>query len=63
MPTQAEIQKLAYELWEKEGRPHGRHMAHYYQAERVLQERAAGNGSPAAPAKPKRIPLARKGRR
>jgi hypothetical protein len=27
------IQHRAYELWEREGRPHGRDHAHWYQAE------------------------------
>jgi hypothetical protein len=27
------IQHRAYELWEREGRPHGRDQAHWYQAE------------------------------
>jgi hypothetical protein len=28
------IRERAYELWEREGRPHGRHMDHWVQAER-----------------------------
>lgn len=43
--SQAEIEKLAYELWEQEGRPHGRDVVHYLEAERLLRERArTGHG-------------------
>jgi Protein of unknown function (DUF2934) len=28
----------AYQLWEQEGRPHGRDQAHWFEAERALQE-------------------------
>ena len=36
------IQRLAYELWEKEGHKHGREHEHWQQAERILAEREAG---------------------
>jgi hypothetical protein len=26
------VRRIAYELWEKEGRPHGRHDQHWHQA-------------------------------
>jgi hypothetical protein len=28
----------AYQLWEEEGRPHGRDQAHWFEAERQLRE-------------------------
>ena len=42
------IRERAYELWEREGRPHGRHMDHWVQAERETQgsHRAEGSGRP-----------------
>ncbi len=39
MPTKEEIEKLAYRLWEEEGMPEGRAVAHYFEAERLLLER------------------------
>lgn len=36
MPSQQDIERLAYQLWERDGRPEGNHLAHYYEAERVL---------------------------
>jgi len=45
--SQAEIEKLAYELWEQEGRPHGRDLVHYQEAERLLRERAQAQRGPA----------------
>ena len=32
-PSEAEIARRAYELWEAEGRPEGRDVAHWHQAE------------------------------
>ena len=32
------IRKLAYEIWEREGRPHGRHERHWHQALRESRE-------------------------
>lgn len=39
MPTREDIEKLAYYLWEKEGKPEGRDQYYYYEAERQLKER------------------------
>ncbi len=39
MTSQA-ISARAYELWEKEGRPDGRDLAHWFEAERTLQQQA-----------------------
>lgn len=38
MPTNEKIEELAYLLWEKEGRPEGRDVTHYYEAERILRQ-------------------------
>ena len=35
-----EIEKLAYRLWEREGRPPGRAMANWLKAERMLSDEA-----------------------
>jgi hypothetical protein len=35
-PTTEEIAVCAYYLWEKEGRPHGRHLIHWLQVEEQL---------------------------
>ena len=48
------IQIRAYQIWEAEGRPHGRDQAHWYQAERELgtsarTEQADPSASKAAP--------------
>jgi hypothetical protein len=37
-----QIRERAYELWEHEGRPHGRHLDHWVQAERELGSESAG---------------------
>lgn len=38
--THQDIGTRAYELWEKEGRPDGRDVAHWLEAERTLQQQA-----------------------
>jgi hypothetical protein len=45
MPSQQDIERMAYELWEREGRPHGMDHHYYYEAERAL------NGDGAKPKK------------
>ncbi|MFT3974864.1 MAG: DUF2934 domain-containing protein [Amaricoccus sp.] len=37
-PTEPDIARKAYELWEAEGRPEGRDVAHWHQAERDVAE-------------------------
>ena len=39
------IRERAYELWEREGRPHGRDMDHWVQAERETQGRSGSEGA------------------
>lgn len=47
------ISRRAYELWEKDGSQHGRHLDHWYQAERELDAHShAEVPASAAPAEP-----------
>ena len=47
MPTtKEEIEKLAYQLWEKDGRPQGLALKHYYEAERIIRERQLAQTAP-----------------
>jgi len=48
MPTESsgDICKRAYEIWESEGRPHGRDMDHWLRAEAEFQ---GGSGASAKP--------------
>jgi hypothetical protein len=43
MPTEQQIQELAFSIWEKEGRPDGKDLEHYFRARETLidQERAS----------------------
>ncbi|MCI0439578.1 MAG: DUF2934 domain-containing protein [Chloroflexi bacterium] len=65
MVTEQKIRELAYQIWEREGRPHGRDLEHYVAAKRLIEEQesathtngsdsyeapAAQRGAPAAPA-------------
>ena len=56
-----EVARRAYEIWEREGRPHGRDRDHWLAAEReIAREAGVGKTTAAAgAAKPKR-PRARK---
>ena len=52
------VQLRAYQLWEAEGRPHGRDQAHWFQAERELDTKTpiiaeAAAAAPVAKAAPK----------
>ena len=53
-----QIRKRAYEIWEGEGRPHGRHIQHWFQAETEFLPRlrvvAVNDPLPATPKKPAR---------
>ncbi len=54
-PDEVLIRKRAYEIWEKENRPHGRDREHWDEALRqIAVENAAA--LPASPAKPARKP-------
>ncbi len=39
MVTEQQIKDLAYAIWEKEGRPEGKDLEHYFQARQILEER------------------------
>ena len=41
MVTEEEIKKLAYSLWEQEGRADGRDLEFYFRAKQILEGRAA----------------------
>jgi len=42
-PTSGQIAICAYLIWEEEGRPHGRHEAHWLQAEKQLKVDCTGD--------------------
>lgn len=46
-PSETEIAALAYQLFEQEGRPHGRDMEHWLEAELLLKSQASNK--PVAP--------------
>jgi hypothetical protein len=39
MFTEQQIKDLAYDIWEKEGRPEGKDTQHYFQARQTLEEK------------------------
>ena len=41
MATEEQVKELAYNLWDKEGRPEGRDVEHYFTAKRMLDEQEA----------------------
>ena len=51
MVNTAEIEQLAYELWEQDGRQHGRDAEYYFTAERMLAERDGAVAVAEAPKK------------
>ena len=67
LPTKQQVQLRSYQIWEKEGRPHGRDQEHWFRAERELAAtgrpvkraaarstaRAATKAAPAKKAAPK----------
>jgi hypothetical protein len=66
-PESQLISVRAYQLWEQEGRPHGRDQAHWLEAERELQElqreSPAANSSANGGTDPVSQPSRRRGRR
>jgi len=49
-PNNDRIRKRAYEIWEREGRPHGRHEHHWHAAMREIEDSdgpASGEHPPA----------------
>jgi hypothetical protein len=59
------IQMRAYEIWEREGRPHGRDREHWFQAAKELIDGAAADiadvkaAAPLAPTKAKAVSKAK----
>lgn len=48
-----EISKVAFNLYQKEGCPEGRHLFHWFEAEKIVNERnKSGAGDTADPEKP-----------
>jgi hypothetical protein len=41
MITDEDIKKLAFAIWEEEGRPDGKDVEHYLRAKKILEEREA----------------------
>jgi Protein of unknown function (DUF2934) len=68
-PSREHIAVYAYLVWEKEGRPHGRHEAHWLQAEKQLKADCAQEAGlllrsdPAVPPEPPMIKPIRPKRR
>lgn len=51
MMKTSDVEQLAYELWEKDGRPHGRDQEYYFEAERLMALRSSNGALAEAPAK------------
>jgi hypothetical protein len=41
MGTDVEIRKLAYSIWEQEGRPEGKDVEHYLRAKKIIEAKEA----------------------
>ena len=41
MVTDEDVKKLAFTIWEEEGRPFGKDAEHYFRAKRALEEQEA----------------------
>jgi hypothetical protein len=52
MITDEEIKKLAFRIWEEEGRPTGKDVEHYLRAKIILEEREAKKILELAPVQP-----------
>ena len=46
MITQQSIETRSYHIWEHEGRPHGRHLDHWFRAEAELRSQTAVEAEP-----------------
>jgi hypothetical protein len=57
MVSDEEIRKLAYEIWEQEGRLPGMDVEHFFKAKQILEEREAKRVLELAPV-PARVELA-----
>lgn len=43
MPTEEQIRELAYNIWQQEGQPDGKHEEHYFRARQILEERESSS--------------------
>ena len=50
--TEEQIRELAHAIWEKEGRPHGKAVEHYFRAKQILEEQEASRVIELAPPAP-----------
>ena len=49
MQDEERIRQRAHEIWEREGRPEGRHEEHWAQAHREIEAEGGSQPEPAAP--------------
>ncbi|MBI4339558.1 MAG: DUF2934 domain-containing protein [Chloroflexi bacterium] len=56
MEREEEVRRIAFDLWQQEGRPEGRALEHWLKAQKVMEEsrpaEAAVQAAPSAPASP-----------
>jgi hypothetical protein len=52
MGTDEEIRKLAYSIWEQEGRPEGKDVEHYLRAKKIIDAKATQPAIELAPPAP-----------
>jgi hypothetical protein len=52
MVKDEDIKKLAFSIWEEEGRPDGKDVEHYIRAKKILEEREANRIIELAPVPP-----------
>jgi len=52
MVTEEQIRKLAYAIWEQEGRPEGKDLEYYFRAKKILEEREAASSPAKEPVPP-----------
>ena len=55
MPSEEQIRKLAYAIWEQEGRPNGKDVEHYFHAKQILEQQEANVIQLGAPPQPKEL--------
>ncbi len=60
MELHDEIAKVAYELYEKDGRQHGKDEEHWFEAERIVKARQAEQKKAAEPVSKQKRPAAKK---
>lgn len=53
LPTQEDrIAERSYQIWEREGKPEGKHLQHWFQAIAELEEKSASAKSPSRARRP-----------